>query len=344
MKKTLFILTFFISGLSLGVASEMQNLEEATIAANYQNEKTNNYHGSKKVQEISNEYFIQGSFIYWQPIEKDLELGEYVPTAPYVNSYEEINMDFDFKPGFKIALGYVSNENNWDLVGEYTWLHCTNSKSVNAPSWGYVNDYWSTSANATYMKLSWKLDYDMATADFGRSYLINNKLCLKPFVGLKGGVIDQKLSDRALDAGNVPGYIDATYKSDSWLIGPRLGINMNWLIGQGFSFVSNGSMNFLYQSFKVKVASQDATDATHQTIRNKQDVYYITPNFDFTVGFNWKTKYGATEQYSFEIATLYDFLHYFNQNKTKRAQTIVYGSDIGNLMLHGLTIDLKFGF
>ena len=42
--------------------------------------------------------------------------------------------------------------------------------------------------------------------------------------------------------------VEGKYSSKSWLVGPRAGINTNWMLGQGFRFVGNAAATVITSS------------------------------------------------------------------------------------------------
>ena len=223
--------------------------------------------------------FVTASFIYWQAKEKGLELGITANTETADNGCDPcktgsvINMDFDFKPGFKVGLGMHSDYDNWHLYLEYTRLHLTDHKTYKLNDDCACNDDCDPFPPCTeilpvriaedlYLNVAkgkWTMNLDVLDLELGRAYWVGTELTFAPFVGLRGGWLDQKMRakycGRVDDEGcAVPSCISyiTTNKSDSWLIGPRVGIDTNWHVWEGFRLFGNTAFSLFYQRFRRK--------------------------------------------------------------------------------------------
>jgi len=61
------------------------------------------------------DFFAHASFIYWQPLQENMELGFVTDTTSTMFlDGRFVNMDFDYKPGFKVGVGMNFDHDNWD--------------------------------------------------------------------------------------------------------------------------------------------------------------------------------------------------------------------------------------
>ncbi len=300
--------------------------------------------------------FVDGSFIYWQAKEKGLELGYLSPSAANITAGHTgnvINMDFDYKPGFKVGLGMNFEHDNWNVYADYTRLHGTNTKSyakANAAD-SFVQG-WMADGTDTYntnFSTHWKLNYDMIDFELGRPFYNGKKLTVKPFFGVRGGWIKQQYSPvLTYDTGSTINYPTAGAGTRSWLVGPRAGFNTNWLLGKGFRFFGDFSASLLYQRFKLKYHYTSYADYTTPAARFKDKFSYITPNINFFAGFGWGT-YFDHNNWHFDVLAGYEFENYWNQNYMRNMadRVLVTGcpdTDAGDLSLSGLTVKMRFDF
>jgi len=198
------------------------------------------YNHSARV-ETSHPWDVWGeaSFIYWQPVQENMDVGlvlephslpvTYVRVAPFTvgptTSFSALDMDFKFKPGFKVGAGWKMNHDMWDAHLEYTWFHCKQHRSKTAdigstgiapssppgfpvqvntggilPTWGFpfVNTYDDSTAADQLGSLifesaeeKWHLNMDLLELDVGRWCYTGCKLTFRPAFGLRAACIRQ---------------------------------------------------------------------------------------------------------------------------------------------------------
>lgn len=313
--------------------------------------------------------FADVSFIYWQPIEENLEIGIANTPAPTAgaltagaNAYIDsnvINMDFDYKPGFKVGLGGNFDYDNWDLRLEYTWFHNTNSQSSNGPLGGSIiptigtpdvtntNLYDSVSGN-------WQLKMDIIDLDLGRWHYVGTKLVCHPTFGMRVDWIRQNTGTTYTRAagrnGDTADVSTITQKSNSWAIGPKVGMDTNFDLGMGFRFFGNGEADLLFTKYTRLSYKELHTDATLalNPVRVKQNkVYAVKPHLDLELGFGWGTHLDCNNWYM-DFALGYEFQVFFDQNMFRHFNdsAMVGNSTLpnGNLYVQGLTATFKLDF
>ena len=232
------------------------------------------------------------TFNYWQPTQENMELGLFEKqTFPNIvteggtttsvstkESYRPLKMDFDFKPGFTIGIGYKFAYDTWDLQLKYTWFHHTNRSSSTvtnfvlfnentaniSPTWGTPVEA-SEEMNFQFAAEKWKLGMDLVDLDVGRWCNVGSKFSLHPIFGIRAAWIRQNVhvaytngfTDFAVD---VPGLLGAGFlaanrdvfaTSRSWALGPKIAVETKWLFGPGFRFFGNGEVDLLFTQYTL---------------------------------------------------------------------------------------------
>lgn len=322
--------------------------------------------------------WISGSFLYWQPREKGLDLG-YQTVGPHVDATSisttenPINMDFDFHPAFKLGLGFSSEGDNWTLFLEYTRFYSKDKRTAdlgdavsdyNLLSTSWIDSNLLTQAARTvnngqysFLRGEWKLKMNIIDLEVGRPFYLGKKLIFKPHYGLRGGSIDQKykLTAKYTDVENNDSYVELTSNNnlESWFVGPRAGLDTDWMLGCKFRVFGNVASSLFYQKFTTKIKQM----LPEQTLVAEDDVYidqskdaisYLTPNLEFEVGFGYGT-YFANNEWFFDLTVGYAFHYFWNQNNLRNiSDTMDHGSlsdfDAADLMLHGLTLTARLDF
>ena len=95
------------------------------------------------------DFDIFGSFIYWHVSQEDMDIAYIEPpeptmTTPSTNVPGAVAyQNFDYKPGFKVGLGFTWDYDGWISWAEYTWMHQSVTNSYDAPSFLGTSQTWS---------------------------------------------------------------------------------------------------------------------------------------------------------------------------------------------------------
>lgn len=296
--------------------------------------------------------FAYGSFIWWNPVQEDMELAISDETdttnLPIVNG-KVINMDFKYKPGFKVGLGMNLDQDNWDGVVEYTWLHFTQRQSSGRPAEGILHPtlpHPENLAEATNTSGRWRTSLDFVNAELARSYYVGTHLTFRTHFGARLSLIDQRFTARYTSRATEQ-QIRSRNTSNSWGLGPRAGLDSNWLLGLGFRVIGNVSADVLYTRYNITTKEDDATDPTTLAVNVKDTIRYLRPHTEFQMGLGWGT-YFDNNSWHIDFAASYDFHVFWNQNMFRKFYSStsegLSSYSYGDLYLHGLTATVRFDF
>jgi hypothetical protein len=291
------------------------------------------------------------SFLYWQAIQENMELGlSNVPTATRTVDAHVINMDFDFKPGFRVGIGGNFDHDNWDMRLEYTWFHNRHSKSAVAETSGVINPMWGSPSNndgTTYDSISekWKLQMDIIDLELGRWYYVGTKLVVRPNFGARADWIRQKVKVTGVSTTDT-GIVTA--KSTSWGLGPKAGLDTNWNVGYGFRVFGNGEADLLFTDYtRLPFSETHSISPTTDYVVKQSKAYAVKPHVDMELGFGWGTYLDCNNWYM-DFVLGYEFQVFFDQNMFRHFNddVMIANSNLpsGNLYLQGLTASFKLDF
>lgn len=304
--------------------------------------------------------FVWGSFIYYQPIQENMELGVVSDTKnalDLVNGYV-IDLDVDYKPGFKVGIGMNFSCDEWTSYLQYTWFRGTNrtTKSLDPnnaqiallPAWEIPN---FLAPQYNYGSEKWKLEMDLVDWNLARSYHVGQKLCFQSYVGLRFARIDQDLDVDYVNTDPANFFIWPSTSIDqsscSWGIGPQIGLNTNWSFCNGFRFYSIGEMDVLFTQYDLKSTQTTEVTTANQIIVNYNDANFLRLHTELALGLGWGC-YFCCDSYHFDLSADYGFQVFFDQNMLRvpvSAQAIGKSTlPNGNLYLHGLTVTARFDF
>lgn len=308
--------------------------------------------------------WIAADFIYWTARMDNLSYAQTGVTKGDVNASKGNTKypDWRWKPGFKAGLGLGIPHDGWDVFVEYTWLHSRAWNSVNENEKGILAT-WNISHLLLFSKgvddiqsakSNWKLQYNALDLSLGRNYFVSKFLALRPFIGFKGGWINQdyrvKYHVAATDLdSNLRMKNDQSY----WGIGLRTGLNTSWHLTQTWSFYGNLALSALWSQFEVNRkdtridtlndGSQDSpplnTNVT--TINTENDFHTIKGLLELGIGMRGEWWF-AEDRYHFLVQAGWEQQLWINHNQL--IKTSVFQANHGDLTLQGLTIKARFDF
>jgi hypothetical protein len=324
-----------------------------------ENQFPSGYNHQARIDVDGFDVFIDGSFIYWQAMEGGLELGvKYKDPEEILKIFSSnINIDFKYKPGFKVGIGTSLHHDNWLLSAEYTRLHLKNIKRIlpdDLSDGYYISTSWTRDPERFYYSLAeWQLKYDVVDLEMSRPYYLGSCLVLKPFASLRGGVIKQYYDIKfSVDYPSTTLWV-VDVEQKSWLVGPRAGIDCDWIFFDYFRFISNIAFSMCYQhiaikGYNAKYENGDLDDPFWNADNRENQ---LVPNAEGALGLSWGSYFGNNNRWHFSLSALYEVHYFFDQNKilatslgqlTTGAVAIIFPAY--NLMMHGLTLTARFDF
>ncbi len=310
------------------------------------------------------DYFTDFSFIYWMASQSNMEIGIIANFRdPDVFLKGELSkLNFDYKPGFKLGLGTNLQKDGWDVFLEYTWFRSEISSTVTLTPGGFDILYPSWQIPDVFVAYfsgneKWKLTLDLLDFELGREYLVGCDLTFRPFVGARAAVISQTVIVNYFDVINpifLPRnsvFVEQT--SDSWGLGPRVGVDTKWNIAYGVRFFTNGGLDILFTDYTELKTYQKGMDIAGDilpfsivSVKETNDMH-LRAHLNLDVGFGYGT-YFCCNRWHVDCAFSYQFQLFFDQNMFRAFvddQTLGKAdSPHGNLYLHGLTATLRLDY
>lgn len=305
------------------------------------------------------DFFANASFIYWQPLQENLELC-FVTDTTSTNFLDGkfVNMDFDYKPGFKVGLGMNFDHDNWDTCLEYTWFHGSHKQSASVDTQTQailaMRGHLEVTDFTTYASANekWRLNMDFLDLDLGRTYYVGTKLMFRSAFGARGAWIRQKL--KANYATDLLDTASVSQRANSWAVGPRASLCSNWVIGEGFRLFGNGAADILYTrytSLKESSSFVSAAGVTQDAISASQGkLGYLRPHLEMQLGLGWGMYLDCNNWYM-DFSAGYGFQVFYNQNMFRNYTEATTGPGAansfvpnGDLFVHGLDLTFRLDF
>lgn len=291
---------------------------------------------------------ILADFLYWGASEETSSIWASIDTdtSAHTSTFEGKGISFDWNTGFRSGVGYNMEHDQWDTQLYWTWYR-TQANSQIAKNHhtilseffaGFINDDIAESA-----KINWKMFYNMFDWELGRNFWVTQEISFRPFMGLKGGWIDQSIESDWQNVIIFPlSYFSSTetLKNNFWGIGPSGGVNTKWKLmhvkNHYLSLVGNFSAATLFGTW---VCKDKYTNSTSKEIEvNMKNSTLGALMFRGCLGIGWDGNIGS----SYLSASLsYDMQFWLNQLRIPTFQQLRLH---GDLTLQGATFDVRWDF
>jgi len=241
--------------------------------------------------------FITAEFLYWRPHLDGLDLcipgnasDTVLPDGRIISIFrgKERDPKFEWNPGFRIGAGYSYGCNQWD-IGAF-WTHF-NSKAHGSQ----FNN-----------KSRWNIDLDVLDFVTGYQCCLNACWTLRPYVGIRGARIDQKLHQ-----GGLPNFTVFSILDDNLIginnkqkfegIGPLFGLEADVSIGRGFSLYINGAVSWLYGRNRIQLIDSLATTDVIDYCHTDKKTNSILTATDASLGVRWATCFCSDKHFYLQL-------------------------------------------
>ncbi len=312
-----------------------------------------------EVQSPYNLYLL-ANFIYWQPIQENMELGVINDSSSSLVLVEGTSLDLSnkYKPGFQVALGMNFNHDAWDSYLQYTWFQGTNNASLKLdpnsqtdyilPSW-QAPDFLNPQYNLASER--WTLKMDLIDWDLGRNTRIGSKLCLRQSFGLRYALIRQTLSVEYVNENSSDFFIwpstSIHQTTRGFGIGPQVAFLSQWSLVQGFRIDCSGEADILFTQYDLRSFQSSNTSDPSQYNIKQNNTNYLRAHSKIALGLNWGS-YFLDNKCHFDLCLGYNFQVFWDQNMFRvPTNTLAMGRSTipnGNLYISGLTVSTRFDF
>ncbi len=295
-----------------------------------------------------------GSFTYWKAAQEGLDIAEFRPVNTGIAT-ELIYQKFSFRPGFQAYLLAKPNYDDWDMQLKYTWYRSTTTSRKKASSLELiVSRFADFAADVESISSDWLLHMNLGDAEMGRSLFIGKHLSLRPFISARLAFIKQRLGidanvfpvvefDGSSSALVVNSRQSKNY-SRAWMLGPRIGCDIDFLLPFGFHLFTNASGTIFYFDYNANFANQTVQNGVIK--KGKAQEVYLRANGDVSTGFGWGTSFGRSRFY-LDISTMLDMKIFTGQNVMRHlADSTRLGIDgnCGDLYFFGGSAKVRLDF
>lgn len=296
-----------------------------------------------------------GSLLYWRPRQSFMDIALKTeeccvfvcPNTAGGASWEHaerIEIHPDYQPGFQV--GFEIALNNWGLFSDLTYFDFEDTRSISSPDEGFLFARWIQPGvvinnSASHIKAKWSMRMEVLNVEAGRKCYFGRRLMLKPHFGIAAAWIDQRLKGRFLLDMPV-NELNMFHESDSWGIGPRVGVDMDWRLFRGFGIVGTAATDLLYTHYDLDLKAKSSNNPTLFS-GISSDLTALRAELELYLGIN--TSFKVSPKTFLDLQIGYDFQVWWNQNMMRWNNDAGWtSSPEGNLYLDGLRFTLKLDF
>ena len=287
------------------------------------------------------------SFLYWMPMEDNLEPAIRLSSSDITASKGTvIDFDFQYKPAFKVAMGFETEYDNWDFFAEYTRLRSfmkTNSSTNTGQSLSPILLMPQITGDTTYSFVDekWRLTLDFLDIALSRSYFSGEHLTFCYFYGARGAWIYQNLSQQFSNPTAIVNSSSTTY---SWAAGPRVGLNGHWNATQKGRLYGNGAADLLFTRYDAR--REESSNSNPGYRFREGSINTLRAHLELELGIGWGSHFWDNK-WHFDLSAGYGFQVFFNQNMFRafyNSDSFAGESPCGNLYIQGLNVTARFDF
>ncbi len=293
-----------------------------------------------------NHLWIDAEVLYWKAYEDDLSFGTTSDSTTRIDHGHVQSPHFQWNWGGRLGVGIkLPKHDQWDLYTQYTYVHAEAARHVHQtffPSWMAGSSGYATSAKAHV-----DTNVNIGDLELGRTCGVGSWLTLRPFIGVRGLVIDQNVSfgykgGTAAAGDTYHNHLD----SNLWAVGLRMGVDSLWGLGRGFSVYGNGAASLL--SSHLSSHQNEHFKKAHTAFVNLKDTQNnVVPTAEIALGIQWDYLFHQ-DRYHFGFKFGWEFNVFFDQNRLVRFVNHdnpgPWSRNDGDLGFQGLTFGMRFDF
>lgn len=329
---------------------------------------------------------MYGEFLCWQVMQDQMQYAAVVPgglqsiVQPFLSEQlssvsvlaklSVVDPSFEYKPGFRIGLGYDAPSSSWNFQLAWTRIHETVSSSVYNDAQGVVpltlpiavllglsESSSSSSARAIASQATlgsgarshWNFEFDTIDMQIGRNCSVREGLDCFPYLGVKGALIkqNQRIEYLGFSYENIPLNVGNFKKNNFYGIGPSFGLDSSWEFCPHWNLSSGVCGALLYGKFNVSEHPSETQGSQFIKVDSRNSrKHLLRPTIDANIGLDWSG--WIHNKCQMKVGVSYEVQYWWNQWQAPPAveSSLITGgiSPQGDLMMQGFTAQLAFLF
>lgn len=294
----------------------------------------------------SSNWIVSADFLAWFASQEVSSIwADVITVGNNTSTWEALSFNFKWDYGLRIGAGHLLND-EWDIALSWSWFHTDAKHTIPYKSNASISPeffaaYLSGDAPQS-MSVKWRLLFSIFDLELGQSYWVSKGLFLRPFLGIKGGLINQSIRgqyynltiDHVLTGNSGKEHL----KNNFWGIGPLGGINTKWSTSSFFDFFGDFSMATMWGTWICSdVYNNSASKTSSVNMKNSTLGALMFRGF---MGIEWNVNFHENKSH-FSTKLGYEMQLWLNQ---LRFATFQLQRLHGDLTLQGVTFNCRFDF
>jgi hypothetical protein len=281
--------------------------------------------------------FFDGDYLLIKPRRNALDYAVVAPNRDQIPSGSVESLEWQLRSAFRFGAGYEL-ANGWRVGAHYTYLHSTDSATVNAPDGGAV--YATLTRGGTFDQVATatataNLNYNAIDVEASKFAALSDTLGLNVFGGARVAWIDQKFS--ATYNGGPLGAANATVDTPVFFEGAGLtfGAEATWKIYRGLGLYGRARGSLLSGRFR-NFLTETNNNGQNLLVDVRERYYQLVPVMELGAGVSFETEH-------LYVGAGYDVANWFNMVNSLDFPSTNIGKPerrTSGLMLEGLSVQV----
>ncbi len=317
--------------------------------------------------------FFSFDFLFWQNkvdglsfgiVTNSLDSGVLSAEAPPQKG-KVLNPDFGWHPGVRVTCGMNFDLDNWDALAEWTHMVSSSNTSVGIKTedlnlkailpvriFSELTAVNSSKADHSFKNVLNTLDFNL-----GRPFYSGKDLMMRLHIGFRSSWIKNRENRTYEGLRNFLfesiGNLFRKARESSWGLGPRIGLDTNFVLGKGIRFFGNfsGSVQYVKYSTAIKGENSSRIIVSGQFVtgdlKNNTALSSLKTNLDSSMGFGWG-HYFDNSNWRIDLSLAYDFnvwpSHYIENIFADADNAGVNITTYQDIIYHGGSLKLRLDF
>jgi len=292
--------------------------------------------------------FIQVEALYFQARETGTSVAIYQqePSSRLENG-KVIHPSFKTHFGGRIQGGLFTPEDNWEVSIQFLHYHARVTEEFKEgifyPTW--VHPAKDSGGYVDQLRSRWRLHLGVLDLMLAKGWDVSACLQLKPYAGLRFAGVRFKSRIDYRGGTLFPGAEeDISMKNKFWGVGPLVGIESLWRLGESFGLFAKAGCSLLYGNTYIH-QDEEETGSDQGKIKLYDEFKQTRKIAEMGIGFDLRHCIGCSQLYARVGWQLY-FLLGANQ-ALRFVDSSMEGNVVGNLgdlILQGLTFGVGLNF
>lgn len=265
------------------------------------------------------------------------------------------NLNWHWRPGFRVTLGYFNAPKYWEVMGQYTWFEDSASKTVKSPNPNQnylrvgcylpIQEYANALNPLAKIHATGDLYYNDLSALVTRNFYPNPHLRLRVIGGLTSMWAHQS-SHLVNTFTGISNTLNSTFNSKYWGVGFKMGTSADWYWGKDFYITGKVFWAIVTGRWNTNTKISNSEGALYDRIADS--AYNATQNFQFIFGPSYQKSYEKIRWELFvgyELNTWLGAITAYNYPTTAGAQGWLFPQKFfEDLTLTGVNVRLTLDF